>query len=154
MTIDDQFAELWAAGETMTDMGLKLGESRGVIAARISRARKDGDARFQPRPPRPKKVREKPTVKSSAAKPVAAAPSSQASHAGAVWGPSTWSMQIPVERRSKRRGGLVAFAPRRRRTGDIAQRMKLRRESTGRARRLGVFHDALRLFFCCSARRR
>jgi hypothetical protein len=50
MTIDDQLAELWAAGATFTDMGLKLGESRNAIAGRIDRARKSGDPRFGPKP--------------------------------------------------------------------------------------------------------
>jgi hypothetical protein len=54
MSPDDQLAELWAAGATFTDMGLKLGESRNTIAGRIDRARKSGDPRFGPRPPKPK----------------------------------------------------------------------------------------------------
>jgi excisionase family DNA binding protein len=49
MSLDDQLAEMWAAGATFTDMGLKLGESRNVIAGRIARARA-GDPRFAPRP--------------------------------------------------------------------------------------------------------
>ena len=49
----DAIAELWAAGATFTDVGLKLGKSRNVIAGRIDRARKSGDPRFQPRPQRP-----------------------------------------------------------------------------------------------------
>ena len=53
MTISDQLAELWAAGASFTDMGLKLGESRGVIAGRIDRLRKAGDLRFKPREPLP-----------------------------------------------------------------------------------------------------
>jgi hypothetical protein len=54
LSLDDQLAEMWAAGATFTDIGLKLGESRGVIAGRIDRARRAGDVRFQPRPPKPK----------------------------------------------------------------------------------------------------
>jgi hypothetical protein len=45
----------------MTDIGLRLGESRGVIAGRIDRLRKSGDPRFAPRPkpaPKPKPIRE------------------------------------------------------------------------------------------------
>jgi hypothetical protein len=34
----------------MTEMGLRLGESRNVVAGRIDRARKSSDPRFQPRP--------------------------------------------------------------------------------------------------------
>jgi hypothetical protein len=60
MSLDDQLAELWAAGASFTDMGLKLGESRNVIAGRIDRLRKGGDARFKPRPPKPKAA---PTVR-------------------------------------------------------------------------------------------
>jgi hypothetical protein len=40
LSLDDQLAELWAAGASFTDMGLKLGETRSVIAGRIDRARK------------------------------------------------------------------------------------------------------------------
>ena len=47
MNLDDQLAELWAAGASFTDMGLKLGESRNVIAGRIDRARRAGDPRFR-----------------------------------------------------------------------------------------------------------
>jgi hypothetical protein len=50
MSLDDQLAELWAAGATFTDMGLKLGESSHAIAGRIDRAHKSGDPRFAPRP--------------------------------------------------------------------------------------------------------
>jgi hypothetical protein len=53
LNLDDQLAELWAAGATFTDIGLKLGESSNAIAGRIDRARKSGDPRFQPRPQRP-----------------------------------------------------------------------------------------------------
>jgi hypothetical protein len=49
LSLDDQLAELWAAGASFTDMALKLGESRNVIAGRIDRARAAGDSRFGPR---------------------------------------------------------------------------------------------------------
>jgi hypothetical protein len=55
--IDDQLAELWAAGATFTDMGLKLGVSRSIVAGRIDRARKSGDPRFAPRPRSPGQTR-------------------------------------------------------------------------------------------------
>ena len=35
MSLDDHLAELWATGASLTDIGVKLGESRGVIAGRI-----------------------------------------------------------------------------------------------------------------------
>ena len=54
MSLDDQLAELWAAGATFPDMGLKLGESRNVIAGRIDRLRKAGDPRFKPRESKPR----------------------------------------------------------------------------------------------------
>ena len=50
MILDDRLADLWQSGATFTDMGLKLGESRNVIAGRIDRARRAGDPRFAPRP--------------------------------------------------------------------------------------------------------
>jgi hypothetical protein len=53
MTLDDQLAQLWAAGASFTDMGLRLGESRNVIAGRIDRLRKAGDLRFKPRETKP-----------------------------------------------------------------------------------------------------
>ena len=51
---DDQLAELWSSGASLTDIGVKLGKSRSVIAGRIARARARGDLRFAPRPPKPK----------------------------------------------------------------------------------------------------
>jgi hypothetical protein len=61
MSLDDQLAEMWAAGASFTDMGRKLGVSRSIVAGRIDRARKSGDPRFAPRPPEsraePPKVR-------------------------------------------------------------------------------------------------
>ena len=56
MNLDDQLAELWAAGASFTDMGLKLGESRNVIAGRIDRARRAGDPRFRPRKSKPREL--------------------------------------------------------------------------------------------------
>ena len=50
MSLDDGLAQLWAAGATFTDMALKLGVSRSIVAGRIDRARKGGDPRFGPRP--------------------------------------------------------------------------------------------------------
>jgi hypothetical protein len=32
LNLDNQLAEMWAAGASFTDMGLKLGESRSAIA--------------------------------------------------------------------------------------------------------------------------
>ena len=57
VTFDDQLAELWAAGATLSDIGLKLGGSRSLIAGRIARARARGDLRFALRPTTPKKER-------------------------------------------------------------------------------------------------
>ena len=53
----DIIAQLWATGASLTDIGVRLGESRSVIAGRIARARARGDARFAPRPAAPRKVR-------------------------------------------------------------------------------------------------
>jgi hypothetical protein len=47
----DVIAQLWAAGESFTGVGLKLGGSRSIVAGRIDRAHKSGDPRFPPRPP-------------------------------------------------------------------------------------------------------
>jgi hypothetical protein len=75
VTVDDQLAELWAAGATLSDIGLKLGGSRSFIAGRIARARARGDLRFALRPPTPKKERApKPLiVKPAVVKPVGTA---------------------------------------------------------------------------------
>ena len=54
MSLDDQLAELWAAGETLTQIGRQVGASRGAVAGRLSRARKAGDSRFSARPPKPR----------------------------------------------------------------------------------------------------
>ena len=71
-TFDDQLAELWAAGATLSDVGLKLGGSRSLVAGRIAKARARGDLRFALRPPTPKKKRApKPLiVKPAVVKPV------------------------------------------------------------------------------------
>ena len=47
----DIIALLWAAGESFTGVGLKLGSSRSIVAGRIDRAHKSGDPRVPPRPP-------------------------------------------------------------------------------------------------------
>jgi hypothetical protein len=52
MSLDD-LAQLWAGGATLAQIGRATGVSRGVAIGRIHRARKAGDPRFQPRPPRP-----------------------------------------------------------------------------------------------------
>ena len=62
-------AELWAAGAPLSDMGLKLGESRSVIAGRIARARARGDGRFGPRPPKPRPAGQ--VARPPVAKPIA-----------------------------------------------------------------------------------
>ena len=54
MTFDDQLAQLWPAGATLTQIERTTGVSRGVAIGRIHRARKAGDKRFAPRPPKPK----------------------------------------------------------------------------------------------------
>ena len=53
----DDLAQLWAAGASFTDMGLKLGESRNVIGGRTGRARKARAPRFKPREPRRRVVK-------------------------------------------------------------------------------------------------
>ena len=52
-TFDDQLGELWAAGATLSQIEQATGVSRGVAIGRIHRARKGGDPRFQPSPPKP-----------------------------------------------------------------------------------------------------
>ena len=54
MSLDDQLAQLWAAGATLSQIERSAGVSRGVAIGRIHRARKAGDVRFQPRSPNPK----------------------------------------------------------------------------------------------------
>jgi hypothetical protein len=44
----DVIAQLWAAGESFTGVGLKLGGSRSIVAGRIDRAHKSGDPRLPP----------------------------------------------------------------------------------------------------------
>ena len=72
VTFDNQLAELWAAGATLSDIGLKLGGSRSVVAGRIARARARGDLRFALRPKTPKRERApKPLIaKPAVVKPV------------------------------------------------------------------------------------
>ena len=59
MNFDDQkLAALWAGGATLSQIGQAIGVSRGAAVGRIHRLRKAGDARFAPRPSKPKqKVR-------------------------------------------------------------------------------------------------
>jgi GcrA cell cycle regulator len=57
---DSNIAELWSEGLPLSEIGDRLGVSRGVIAGHISRARKAGDARFAPRPPKPRARKLKP----------------------------------------------------------------------------------------------
>ena len=65
MSLDDQLAELWAAGATLTEIGLQMGVSRSVVAGRLARARarRTDDPRLAPRP-RPPKVMPAPRVRS------------------------------------------------------------------------------------------
>ena len=72
VTFDDQLAELWAAGATLSDIGFKLGGSRSLVAGRIARARARGDLRFALRPRTPKKERapKELIVKPAVVKPV------------------------------------------------------------------------------------
>jgi hypothetical protein len=53
----DDLAKLWAAGQTLSEIEQATGLTRGVAAGHIYRARKAGDPRFQPRPPRPPPVK-------------------------------------------------------------------------------------------------
>jgi hypothetical protein len=100
----DELAQLWAAGTTLTDMGLTLGESRNVIAGRIDRARKSGDPRFQPRP-----------VVASQPKPVVELESAVDKPAGPRllidlgWKDCRWPGGIPVPHSGDRTGNLPAF---------------------------------------------
>jgi hypothetical protein len=59
VSLNDQLAKRWAAGETLSEIERSTGIRRGVAIGHIYRARKAGDPRFQPRPPRspPLKVR-------------------------------------------------------------------------------------------------
>ena len=58
MSLDDigMLAALWLREPqlSMSEIGARLGVSRGVIAGRTDRARRLGDARFSPRPSEPK----------------------------------------------------------------------------------------------------
>ena len=54
MNFDDRLAELWAGGATLSQIEQAIGVSRGVAIGRIHRLRRAGDARFAPRPPKPK----------------------------------------------------------------------------------------------------
>jgi hypothetical protein len=51
VSLNDQLAKLWAAGQTLSEIEQATGLNRGVVAGRIHRARRHGDPRFQPRPP-------------------------------------------------------------------------------------------------------
>jgi hypothetical protein len=53
----NELAKLWAAGQTLSEIERAIGISRGVAIGHIYRARKAGDPRFQPRPPRPPPVK-------------------------------------------------------------------------------------------------
>jgi hypothetical protein len=59
VSLDHQLAKLWTAGQMLSEIERSTGISRGVAIGHIYRARKAGDPRFQPRPPRspPPKVR-------------------------------------------------------------------------------------------------
>ena len=52
----DALAELWLQEPqlSMSEIGARLGVSRGVVAGAIDRARRLGDTRLKPRPPKPK----------------------------------------------------------------------------------------------------
>jgi hypothetical protein len=50
----DEIATLWVQDKPLSAIGAALGVSRSVVAGLIGRARKNGDARFAPRPPAPK----------------------------------------------------------------------------------------------------
>jgi GcrA cell cycle regulator len=52
VSLNDQLAKLWAAGQTLSEIEQSTGLTRGVAIGHIYRARKAGDPRFQPRPPR------------------------------------------------------------------------------------------------------
>jgi DNA-binding CsgD family transcriptional regulator len=49
MSLNDQLAKLWAAGQTLSEIERSTGISRGVAIGHIYRARKAGDPHFQPR---------------------------------------------------------------------------------------------------------
>jgi GcrA cell cycle regulator len=57
MSLDDDLAKLWADGATLSEIERSTGITRGVAIGHIYRARKAGDPRFQPRPPRPPPVK-------------------------------------------------------------------------------------------------
>jgi GcrA cell cycle regulator len=54
VSLDDQLAQLWAAGATLAQIERATGLNRGVAVGRIHRARKAGDPRFTSRPCPPK----------------------------------------------------------------------------------------------------
>jgi hypothetical protein len=49
----DALAKLWATGKTLTEIERATGISGGAVAGHIARARKAGDPRSQPTPPKP-----------------------------------------------------------------------------------------------------
>ena len=53
----DAIAALWAQEPPLplSAIAHELGLTRGSIAGRVARARRNGDPRFQPRPPEPEK---------------------------------------------------------------------------------------------------
>ena len=55
MTLD-ALAALWAQEPqlSLTEIGLRVGATRSVVAGRIFRLRRQGDSRFSSRPPKPK----------------------------------------------------------------------------------------------------
>lgn len=65
MSLDDQLAQMWAAGATLSEIERSTGVTRGAAIGRICRARKAGDPRFQLRPPKPK-----PPAKARVLKPI------------------------------------------------------------------------------------
>lgn len=50
MSLDDQIAQAWIAGSTLSQAAETIGLTRSAVAGRVARARRRGNSRFAPRP--------------------------------------------------------------------------------------------------------
>jgi GcrA cell cycle regulator len=55
----DELAQLWAEDRSVSAISEALNVTKGKVIGAVWRARKAGDPRFQPRPPRPKVTQER-----------------------------------------------------------------------------------------------
>ena len=95
MILDDQLARLWAAGATLAQIEQAIGVSRGVAIGRIHRARKAGDEKFAPRPPKPKARKLKPIGERVGNVAVFRSPLRQNCGCWSIWGQGIASGQSP-----------------------------------------------------------